>query len=160
MGAAPVRSLLRLPGDAEPAERDGPGRRARLVVVDDRRGRMRARVGRVGALAGALLFVAMLGAALFHILLVEGQARLDRIEEERAAVESDLLSLHSEVAELRRPDRVIAEATAIGMAAAETIEPITADSLQLAPAPDPGAADSGAVPDEVDAEVAVGTSGG
>ncbi len=69
----------------------------------------------VGAMAWAVLFVGLLGAAVFHTQLAERQLRIDRLD--RAVAEQRELfdDLRYQRAELRSPVRLAEAAGALGM---------------------------------------------
>ena len=63
----------------------------------------------------ALLFVAMLGVAVFHSMLVQGQLGLDRTDDQIEQEQMRQRELREQVAALAAPDRIQAEAIARGM---------------------------------------------
>ena len=100
-----------------PMARVTPAREVRptpdLQVVPRRASR--SRLGIIGAIALTLLFGSMLGLAVFHSVLVQGQLRLDqtnrRIEQEQARERE----LRLQVAQLAAPERILAAAEQRGM---------------------------------------------
>jgi cell division protein FtsL len=58
-----------------------------------------------------LLFVALFGVAVSHALLIEGQARVDDLDQQVAAEQARYEELRRDVAELESPQRILGEAT-------------------------------------------------
>jgi len=69
----------------------------------------------VGALAWSLVFLGLLGAAVFHTQLAERQLRLDRLDRQVSAERERFDELRYERAELRSPVRLADAASALGM---------------------------------------------
>jgi len=69
----------------------------------------------VGALAWSLVFLGLLGAAVFHTQLAERQLRLDRLDRQVSAERERFDELRYERAELRSPVRLAEAASALGM---------------------------------------------
>lgn len=111
-----------------PAARASADKRPTLSVVRTRP-RWPAAVGGAFLLA---VMVAMLGAAVFHTQLAERQLEIDQlerhVEEERARFDE----LRRDRAVLRSPERIAAEATALGMVRGETSRFIEIDPMALA----------------------------
>jgi hypothetical protein len=88
--------------------------------------------------AWSLVFVGLLGAAVFHTQLAERQLRLDRIDRQVAAERERFDELRYERAELRSPVRLAAAASELGMSRgrATTFVAVTPDAVarQLAAA--------------------------
>jgi cell division protein FtsL len=82
------------------------------VVVRPRRVR---RLRMVGGLAAVLLFAALLGLAVFHSMLVQGQLGIDRADDQIEQEQMHQRELRERVAALAAPDRIVAEATRRGM---------------------------------------------
>jgi len=103
----PALPLLRdtKPQKARAAERPS------LTVVPHRR-RWPALLG---ALAWSLVFLGLLGAAVFHTQLAERQLRLDRLDRQVSAERERFDELRYERAELRSPVRLADAASALGM---------------------------------------------
>jgi hypothetical protein len=107
---------------ARPAEVDRSTERDRLRhlrVVGPRE--RRARTFRLTPRAGVTMTVALFG-GLFavagsHALLIESQARLDRLDDQVAEAEADYERLRMEAAEMASPERILAEAGEMGMVA-------------------------------------------
>lgn len=101
-----------------------------LRVVEDEatpKGSPQRRVGRRAPIIGLLVFVGMLALAASHTLLVQGQIRLDGLDEKVAAQQEDYHRARLEVAELEAPERIVTAAMErIGM-----VEP--ADVVYLTP---------------------------
>jgi cell division protein FtsL len=99
-----------------PSARPGTdrGRRDRhlRVVPANRRARPALRLSpRTGVLLTILLFVALFGVAVSHALLIEGQAKVDDLDQQVAAEQARYEELRREVAELEAPQRILGEAT-------------------------------------------------
>ncbi len=92
----------------------------------------------VGALAWSLVFLGLLGAAVFHTQLAERQLRLDHLDRQVSAERERFDELRYERAELRSPVRLAGEASALGMYRGEvsTFVAVTPDAVarQLAAA--------------------------
>ncbi len=69
----------------------------------------------VGAMAWAVLFVGLLGAAVFHTQLAERQLRIDRLDRAVAEQREQFDELRYQRAELRSPVRLAEAAGALGM---------------------------------------------
>ena len=69
----------------------------------------------LAGLAWTLVFLGLLGAAVFHTQLAERQLRLDRIDRQVAAERERFDELRYERAELRSPVRLAAAASELGM---------------------------------------------
>lgn len=105
------------------------GRGTHLRVVgphESRRWRLRLTpVAGVGFIV--LLFAALFAVAVSHALLIESQARLDRLEEGVAREQARYERLRVDVAELESPDRILGDARALGMVPAEDVRWLTPD---------------------------------
>lgn len=101
-------------------ERPRPTERLRHLQVVPAAGPNRAlRQLRLTPRAGVTLTVGLFG-ALFavagsHALLIESQARLDRLDDRVAEEEGRYERLRMDVAEMESPERIVAEATQLGM---------------------------------------------
>jgi len=69
----------------------------------------------LAGLAWSLVFLGLLGAAVFHTQLAERQLRLDRLDREVATQRERFDELRYERAELRSPVRLAAAASELGM---------------------------------------------
>jgi len=69
----------------------------------------------LGASAWSLVFLGLLGAAVFHTQLAERQLRLDRLDRQVSAERERFDELRYERAELRSPARLAQAASALGM---------------------------------------------
>jgi hypothetical protein len=101
-----------------PSGRTGAGRdrdrrdRHLRVVPSNRRARAALRLSpRAGVVLTVLLFVALFGVAVSHALLIEGQARVDDLDQQVAAEQARYGELRRDVAELESPQRILGEAT-------------------------------------------------
>lgn len=92
----------------------------------------------VGALAWTIVFLGLLGAAVFHTQLAERQLRLDRLDRQVSAERERFDELRYERAELRSPFRLADAASALGMyrGEASTFTAVTPEAVarQLAAA--------------------------
>ena len=71
-------------------------------------------------LGGAVLFALLFGLAAFHTVLMQGQQRLDRLDDRVAEEQARYEHLRLELAQLESPQRIVADATTrLGMVAAE-----------------------------------------
>src|SRR5215207_640340 len=86
-------------------------RERHLRVVPEARRRLATLNPRTGVLLTLLLFAALFGVAVSHALLIEGQAELDRLDEQVAAEQDRYERLRLERAELDSPDRTPDEAS-------------------------------------------------
>jgi cell division protein FtsL len=114
------------------------------VVPDRRRPSLGLRLSpRAGVLLTVLLFATLFGVAVCHALLIEGQAKVDDLDQQVAAEQARYEELRRDVAELESPQRILAEATGkLGMVPAgdpvwlSPDEPAPADDLPDGPAPE------------------------
>jgi cell division protein FtsL len=91
----------------------GPGRPAPLEVVPDgyRSPRSRRRRARLMTAIGVVVASAMLfGLAGVHVLLTEGQFRLQRLQRQSDDAQGQYVRLRLEVAQLESPQRIVATA--------------------------------------------------
>ena len=126
----PALPLLR---DSKP-QKARAAERPSLTVVP----RRRRWPALVGALAWSLVFLGLLGAAVFHTQLAERQLRLDRLDRQVSAERERFDELRYERAELRSPVRLADAASALGMyrGEASTFVAVTSEAVarQLAAA--------------------------
>jgi cell division protein FtsL len=126
----------------------GPGRDRRdrhlRVVPRNRRPALGIRLSpRAGVVLTVLLFVALFAVAVSHALLIEGQAKVDDLDQQVAAEQARYQELRREVAELESPQRILGEATGeLGMVPAgdpvwlSPDEPAPTDDLPEDPPPE------------------------
>ena len=105
--------VAQAPSGRTRAARDRDRRDRHLRVVPSN---PRARPGlglspRTGVVLTVLLFVALFGVAVSHALLIEGQARVDDLDQQVAAEQARYEELRRDVAELESPQRILGEAT-------------------------------------------------
>ena len=86
----------------------------------------------VGGIAVMLMFIAMLGAAIFHTQLAERQLEIDELERAVDAEREAFDELRRDRAVLRSPERIAAEAAALGMVRGETSSFVEIDPMVLA----------------------------
>jgi cell division protein FtsL len=138
-----IARVAQLPSARPARERDRRDRHLR-VVPPNRRARPALRLSpRAGVLLTILLFVALFGVAVSHALLIEGQARVDDLDQQVAAEQARYEELRREVAELEAPQRILGEATGkLGMVPAgdrvwlSPDEPAPTDELPDDPSPE------------------------
>lgn len=88
--------------------RDQPARRQPPLRVVDHRRRARPRgAGAVTAIATVVIFVALFALAVLQAWLVQGQQRLDRVNQQVAEAQTEYQRLRLEVAQLESPARVV-----------------------------------------------------
>jgi hypothetical protein len=123
---------------ARAPQRVGVEERPDLRVVAPERARtLRLRI--LGAVAATLLFGALLGLAVFHSVLVQGQLQLDGLDDQIADEQVRQSELRFEEARLAAPERIQAEAARLGM-----VPPVDREYLQavvpgsVVPAPGSG----------------------
>jgi cell division protein FtsL len=91
-------------------DRDRRDRHLR-VVPSNRRARALRLSPRTGVVLTVLLFVALFCVAVSHALLIEGQAKVDDLDQQVAAEQARYEELRRDVAELESPQRILGEAT-------------------------------------------------
>lgn len=138
-----IARVAQLPSARPARDRDRHDRHLR-VVPPNRGARRALRISpRAGVLLTILLFVALFGVAVSHALLIEGQARVDDLDQQVAAEQARYEELRREVAELEAPQRILGEATGkLGMVPAgdpawlSPDEPAPTDELPDDPPPE------------------------
>lgn len=91
-------------------------KKAELSVVEEAQGRSSRLLGVVGSLALLTLFVSLFGMAAFHAVIVQGQDRIDALDEQVVTAAAETQRLRLQLAELMAPDRIVEEAkTRLGM---------------------------------------------
>jgi cell division protein FtsL len=106
-----IARVAQLPSGRPARDRDRRDRHLR-VVPPNRRARPALRLTpRAGVMLTILLFVALFSVAVSHTLLIEGQAKVDDLDQQVAAEQARYEELRREVAELEAPQRILAEAT-------------------------------------------------
>lgn len=111
-----------------PTEPTGGGNRPALELVQQTR-RWPALIA--GA-AWAIVFVGLLGTAVFHTQLAERQLELDRLDRELVVERERFDDLRYERAKLRSPVRLAAAATELGMSRGRMTEFVEVDAATLA----------------------------
>ncbi|HEX4978593.1 MAG TPA: cell division protein FtsL [Acidimicrobiales bacterium] len=118
-----------------------PDERRRLRVVpaaDPRDERRRRRARQVFVASGVLAAFGIFAVVVAHVLLMQGQFELQRLEQRSARAQAEYDRLRLQVSELESPTRIVATAQQkLGMVAPATI-------TYLAPSPDASAQPSGA----------------
>jgi hypothetical protein len=145
---APQRAPARRPVPA-PAPRH-------LRVVERERTRRFPPPTILTVLGAGVLFAVLFALAAFHTVLVSGQERLDRLEEQVTEEQDRYQHLRLDVARLEAPGRIVAEATGrLGMVPAPATTYLTPSGQAGADvAAAAGAADDVAAAAEADAEAA------
>ena len=95
------------------APREERETRPALGLVEAQRSRRRLRIA--GAATVTLVFGSMLGLAVFHSVLVQGQLQLDRLDGQITTQQERQTSLRLQVAQLGAPARIIIAAGQQGM---------------------------------------------
>jgi cell division protein FtsL len=138
-----IARVAQLPSGRPARDRDRRDRHLR-VVPPNRRARPALRLTpRAGVMLTVLLFAALFGVAVSHALLIEGQAKVDDLDQQVAAEQARYEELRREVAELEAPQRILGEATGkLGMVPAgdpvwlSPDEPAPTDELPDDPSPE------------------------
>ena len=86
----------------------------------------------LAGLASLLVFLGLLGAAVFHTQLAERQLTIDQLERQVQEERARFDELRRDRAVLRSPQRIADEATALGMVPGETSRFIQVDPMLLA----------------------------
>lgn len=126
-----------------------PGAPLRVVTGDElREARRRARARRLVALTVCLVALGLFGVVIAHVMLMQGQFELQRLQQQSSTSQAEYDRLRLQVSELESPDRIVAVAhEKLGMVAPPTI-------TYLAPSNDPAAAPGGGREREAPAGVA------
>jgi cell division protein FtsL len=112
----------------QPSREEPRRRHLRVVRPDEGRG-LRFRLTPIASLGLiALLFAGLFAVAVSHALLIESQAQLDRLDAEAAEQQARYERLRVDVAELESPDRILAEARALGMVPADDVQWLTPET--------------------------------
>jgi len=106
---APASSRAAPPRRA-PAPRDATARRPATAVASARR-----RARSLAWVASALTVLALMTAVAFHVLLAQGQMRLDALHKEVARAEQEYVKRRLETAQLSSPTRIAQEAARLGL---------------------------------------------
>ncbi|MGH8999144.1 MAG: hypothetical protein ACRDY7_07110 [Acidimicrobiia bacterium] len=135
MSTATARDRTR----ATPTPTPAPALRPARAAVAERRRRRRTSAQRQWRLALSitvtLTVIAIFGAAIFHVLLVQSEFRLEKIQNQAVAEQQRYEQLRLEVARLGAPERIVAEAQKrLGMVVPAHVEYLVAPAQ---PADDP-----------------------
>jgi cell division protein FtsL len=101
-------------GSPSDADRASAPKRPSLRVLP-RPSRRRRRVGVLAVVATTLVFGFMIGLATFQAQLASNQLQLDAVEQQLHAAELTYERHRAEVTRLESPQRIVAEATKLGM---------------------------------------------
>lgn len=140
-GAALAPAPLRR-GAPAPAPQPAVRPRHLRVVAPTERVRRRLTPA-TGVALTALLFATLFAIATAHTLLVQNQARLDRIDAELGTEQARYQVLRKEVAEMESPARVVAAAEELGMVAPDDLVYLQPASTSGVPATPPSTPDGG-----------------
>ena len=110
MSAARARRIGRSADAAAARKQDSRTTKDRLKVVEESTGRSSRMLGIFGTMALLTLFVALFGMAAFHAVIVQGQDRIDALDEQVGVARSETQRLRLRLAELMAPDRIVEEA--------------------------------------------------
>lgn len=136
---APLRTY---PARPEPQRRPAPAERPRHLRVVAPAERVRRRLTpAAGVVLTAALFATLFAIAIAHTVLVQGQIRLDRLDDQLTVEQARYQRLRNEVAEMEAPGRVVDAAQGLGMVAPDDLvylQPGAVDDLP--PAEEPGGA--------------------
>jgi cell division protein FtsL len=106
-----IARVAQLPS-GRPARDRGRRDRHLRVVPPNRRARVALRLSpRAGVMLTVMLFAALFAVAVSHALLIEGQAKVDDLDQQVAAEQARYEELRRDVAELEAPQRILGEAT-------------------------------------------------
>lgn len=111
--AAPPRSAAQVRPERTPRPRRDEREERHLRVVAPVRHRGRRRLLSFFVLVA--FFVVLLGTATFHVRLVTGQQRIDRLDKQAQQSQATYDRLRLQVDKLSAPDRIVARARALGM---------------------------------------------
>lgn len=103
------------PGRHVPRTRGDEGRHLRVVDPPRRRGRR----GLVVSMIFIGFTVILLATVTFHVRLVTGQQRIDRLDRRAEAAQQTYDRLRERVDRLSAPERIVARARSLGMVQAE-----------------------------------------
>lgn len=93
-------------------------------------------LGVLGTATVVVVFLVLFGLAAFHILLVQGQNRLDELELKRSGAEAEVMDLRYEVAVLESPERIVREAESeLGMVPGKGREYLSPEPVHLGAEP-------------------------
>ncbi len=123
-----------------PAPRPEPPRDPRhlRVVVPTERARRRITPA-AGVVMTALLFVTLFAIAIAQTILVQGQIRLDGLDQQLATEQARYRVLRNEVAEMESPARVVAAAQRLGMVEPDDLVYLQPGVGERSPGRSPGA---------------------
>ncbi|MCU1501994.1 MAG: hypothetical protein JWM12_1348 [Ilumatobacteraceae bacterium] len=93
---------------------------------------LRRRTARLVAIGFAVVFVLMIGAAAFQTQLAQRQVKLDKVDRAIRDATDDYNRLRRERAELQSPERLVTEATKLGMQPAESTAFVSIDPEMVA----------------------------
>jgi cell division protein FtsL len=96
-----------------------------------------------GVLLTALLFVTLFLIAIAHTLLVQGQVRLDGLDDDLRVEQARYQELRKEVAEMESPARVVAAAEDLGMVTPEDLVYLQPDAPKATLPPEVSSSDVG-----------------
>jgi cell division protein FtsL len=101
-----------------------------------------------GVVLTALLFVTLFAIAIAHALLVQGQIRLDGLDDKLTVEQARYQRLRTEVAEMESPARIVAAAQELGMVSPQDLVYLQPEAVEPQPvdaSEPPSTADGSAV---------------
>jgi len=130
-------ATVRAPQRVTPAQAPAPARDHLRAVDHPARRRFSVAFLTVTGVAG--LFAVLFGLVVFQTMLVQNQQRLDRLDQQVREQQAIYQQQRLQVAELSAPDRIVAEATRLGLVPPPGTTYLTPTESVVAPDP---AADS------------------
>ena len=117
--------------NAAPEERSEQTTRREFGVIEGRLD-LASRVARfLGTTLLVTLIVGLVGALVLHATIIENQRDIDSQRSEIARIATQTESMRSKLAELEAPARIVADARALGMIEAPSIEYLIAPGSAL-----------------------------
>lgn len=141
-GGAALAPTSRPGPQRRPAPAPAPSERPRHLRVVAPAERVRRRLTpAAGVVLTAALFATLFAIAIAHTVLVQGQIRLDRLDDQLTVEQARYQRLRNEVAEMEAPGRVVAAAQGLGMVAPDDLVYLQPGALdEIPPAEDPAGA--------------------
>lgn len=117
---------------AEPRQRPADTARHLRVVTPADRARRRL-TPKVGVVLTGLVFAALFAVAIAQTLLVQGQIRLDGLDQQLTTEQARYRALRNQVAQMESPARVVAAAQKLGMVAPDDLVYLQPDAAAHGP---------------------------
>jgi cell division protein FtsL len=134
-----------------PHAKPGPRHARHLEVVAPPQREWKLRTGPTVALGACIAFVIAFAVVACQVLLVQGQQRLDAVNQEIAQQTDRYGELRLEVAELESPERIVAAATQLGMVPPPEVTYLTPTGAVTLPAGSSAPGIDAASPDRLEA---------